>query len=208
MSKARGFTLIEVLVALAITSMVVSVLMSALFYAAKVQSAIRQELVERDYALQAKAWFSETLGSCLPADPDSGAGFLGSAHEISCDTLMPLQGKKYITAQRIYLSLRSSGSQSQQLIYRQTGSTAQSYEQLITTLPNGTATFSYIDIQGQELDIWPKTAKDPETLPRRVRLLVRPTMSSQIKLEWIASLGASPWLEPVLTNPFGVQLKK
>ena len=71
----HGFTLIEVLIALAITSMVVSVLMSSVFYGVKVQTAIRQELVEREQLLRSKTWFSELLGSCLPADAASGSAF-------------------------------------------------------------------------------------------------------------------------------------
>lgn len=202
----RGFTLIEVLIALAITSMVVSVLMSSVFYGLKVQSAIRQELVEREQLLRSKTWFSELLGSCLPADAASGSAFEGGAEEIACDSLMPLQGRKFLAAQRIRLSLRAGAAQNQQLVYRQS-STDQS-GQVIAELPMGVAAFSFVGSNGVEVGKWPVMSNDPETLPRRIRLKVKAATGELIDFEWSASVRASPWLEPVPKTPFGLELPR
>lgn len=202
----RGFTLIEVLIALAITSMVVSVLMSSVFYGVKVQSAIRQELVEREQLLRSKTWFSELLGSCLPADSTSGSAFEGGPEEITCDSLMPLQGSKFLPAQRIRLSLRTGTAQNQQLVYRQSSTDLSG--QVIAELPMGVAAFSFVASNGVEVGKWPVMSNDPETLPRRIRLKVRGAAGELIDFEWSTSVRASPWLEPVLKLPFGLELPK
>ena len=202
----HGFTLIEVLIALAITSMVVSVLMSSVFYGVKVQTAIRQELVEREQLLRSKTWFSELLGSCLPADAASGSAFEGGAEEITCDSLMPLQGRKFLTAQRIRLSLRAGTAQNQQLVYRQSGTDPSG--QVIAELPMGVAAFTYVGTNGVEVAKWPVMSNDPETLPRRIRLKVKGATGEWTDFEWSTSVRASPWLEPVLKNPFGIELPR
>ncbi len=201
-----GFTLIEVLIALAITSMVVSVLMASVFYGSKVQSGIRQELVEREQSLRTKAWFTEMLGSCLPADFESGAAFQGNAQEISCDSLMPLQGRAFLPAQRIRLSLRAGPANNTQLVYRQSG--LADTDQVIAELPYPSAAFSYVGSNGKDVAKWPVAFNDPETLPRRIRLVSKPLAGEATGLEWSVSVRASPWLEPVLKNPFGLTLPK
>lgn len=199
-----GFTLIEVLIALAITSMVVSVLMASVFYGSKVQSGIRQELIEREQSLRSKAWFTEILGSCLPADSASGAAFAGGAQEVSCDSLMPLQGRAFLPAQRIRLSLRAGPANNTQLVYRQAG--VADTEQVIAELPYPSAAFSYVGSNGKEVAKWPVAFNDPETLPRRVRLVSKPLSGEMTGVEWSVSVRASPWLEPILKNPFGLAL--
>ena len=199
-----GFTLIEVLIALAITSMIVAVLMSSLFYGAKVQSTLRQELVDREQLLRAKSWFSEALGSCLPVDAASGSAFAGSAQEITCESLMPLQGRKLAAPQRISFSLRPGAAQNQQLVYRQPN--ADPSGQVIAELPSGAAAFVFVGTNGIEVAKWPVTANDPETLPRRIRLKVAGASGAETNFEWSTSVWASPWLEPVLKAPFGLEL--
>lgn len=201
-SRCDGFTLIEVLIALAITGMVVSVLMTSVFYGLKVQSGIRQELVERERLLRTKAWFSEMLGSCLPADATSGSAFEGGAKVITCDSLMPLQGSKQMGAQRVRLSLRSDSGAAPgiRLVYSLVGNAA---EQVIAELPPGEAAFSFVGAKGTESVQWPAALNDPETLPRRIRLQVKADGSDVPLLEWSVALRATPWLEPVVRLPFG-----
>jgi prepilin-type N-terminal cleavage/methylation domain-containing protein len=206
---SRGFTLIEVLISLAITAMVVSVLMGSVFYGAKVQSAIQRELVDREKLLRAKAWFTEALGSCLPADAESGAAFAGTAQLIRCDSVMPLQGARFLPAQRVQWSLRASPNlgeaAGQQLVYRQAGAAT---EQVLFELPAGQAAFSYVGTDGNEVAAWPVVRNGPETLPRRIHLKVKAQGGDSADFEWIASVRASPWLEQVLKNPFGMVLPK
>ena len=197
-----GFTLIEVLIALAITGMVVSVLMSSVFYGAKVQSGIRQELVDREQLLRGKAWFAEVLATCLPADAASGSAFEGTAQQIVCDTLMPLQGSKVLGAQRVRLALRKPPGQSGlQLVYAPLRGNLE--PQVLTELPFGEGQFCFIAVDAKRASKWPQQINDPETLPARIELALKDSGSPTVQTLWTVSLRATPWLEPKPRLPFG-----
>lgn len=197
-----GFTLIEVLIALAITGMVVSVLMSSVFYGAKVQSGIRLELLDREQLLRGKAWFTEVLATCLPADTASGSAFEGTAQQIVCDTLMPLQGSTVLGAQRVRLALRKPPGQSAlQLVYSPLSSSLE--PQVLTELPFGEGQFSFTDANAKRTSKWPQQINDPETLPTRIELALRDSGSPTAQAVWAVSLRATPWLEPKQRLPFG-----
>ena len=201
-AAALGFTLIEVLITLAITGMVVSVLMSSVFYAGKVQSSIRSELVDRERLLRSKAWFVELLSTCLPADAASGSAFEGTAQAVVCETLMPLQGSKFLGAQRVKLALKSGPAQDLQLMYSVVGSSSEA--QLIAALPYSSGQLTYLGSNGLEAPKWPPQLNDPETLPRRIllKLKLKAEHESANDAVWVVGLHATPWLEAKLTFPF------
>ncbi len=199
-ARVRGFTLIEVLIALAITGMVVSVLMTSVFYAGKVQSSIRSELVDREQLLRSKAWFVELLSTCLPADTASGSAFEGTAQAVVCETLMPLQGRKFLSAQRVKLALKSGPAQNLQLMYSVVGSSSEA--QLIADLPYSSGQLTYLGSDGLEAPKWPPQLNDPETLPRRILLKLKAGPESANDAVWVVGLHATPWLEAKLTFPF------
>jgi len=199
----RGFTLIEVLIALAITSMVVSVLMSSVFYGAKVQSAIREELVEREQSLRTKDWFTNVLGACVPADGLSGSAFEGRPHEVVCETLAPLQGKKFLPSQRIRISLRQGTERTTQLVYAPAAVPTE--EQVLMDIGDGSAEFAFLGVSGVEVPTWPVKPNDPETLPRRIVLKLKSRADPTSTEVWNVALLATPWLEPKgeALRPFG-----
>ena len=201
MTSAAGFTLVEVLIALAITGMVVSVLMSSVFYGAKVQSGIRQELVDREQLLRGKAWFSEVLSACLPADAASGSAFEGEAQQIVCDTLMPLQGGKVMGSQRIKIALKGGSGQALQLIYSPLAGKAEPL--VLSELPFSEGQFSFIAANRKVAPKWPLQINDPETLPARIELNLKDSSNPTAISVWTASLRATPWLEPKARLPFG-----
>ena len=200
-APSGGFTLVEVLIALAITGMVVSVLMSSVFYGAKVQSGIRQELVDREQLLRGKAWFYEVLSACLPADAASGSAFEGTPQYIVCDTLMPLQGGKIMGSQRIRISLKGSSGQALQLVYSPTAGKGEPF--VLSELPFTEGRFSYYAAGGKVSPKWPLQFNDPETLPARIELNVRDSGNEASSVIWTVSLRATPWLEPKVRLPFG-----
>jgi prepilin-type N-terminal cleavage/methylation domain-containing protein len=196
-----GFTLIEVLIALAITGMVVSVLMSSVFYGAKVQTGIRQELVDREQLLRGKAWFAEVLSACLPADAASGSAFEGAPQQIICDTLMPLQGGKVLGAQRIKVALKGGSGQALQLVYSPVSSKAEPV--VLSELPFSEGQFSYIGVNGKSAAKWPLQINDLETLPARIELNLKDSNNAASLALWTVSLRATPWVEPKARLPFG-----
>ena len=199
-----GFTLVEVLIALAITGMVVSVLMSSVFYGAKVQSGIRQELVEREQLLRGKAWFTEVLASCLPADAPSGSAFEGTSQQVVCDTLMPLQGNRVLGSQRVKLALKPSATgQGMQLVYSPL--TSNFPPAVLSHFASKEGQFTFIAANGKASAKWPLQINDPETLPARIELKLKLKGEDGAATDsvWTVSLRASPWLEPKARLPFG-----
>lgn len=65
---ALGFTLVEMLVALVVTSLLISILMGMLYYMSRVQDSLQGEVVIREAQLRTKAWFSELVANCLPVE--------------------------------------------------------------------------------------------------------------------------------------------
>ncbi len=197
-----GFTLVEVLIALAITGMVVAVLMSSVFYGAKVQSGIRQELVEREQILRSRAWFAEVVSSCIAADMPSGSAFEGAAQEIVCETLMPLQGNKVLGSQRVKLTLkRSPDGAGLQLVYSPL--TRDASPSVLYEFSARDGQFAFIAADGKTSARWPVQVNDSETLPARVELKLKRSDADVSDLVWTVSLRASPWLEHKLRLPFG-----
>lgn len=203
--NARGFTLVEVLIALVITSMLVSILMGLLHYVYRVQATLRSEIVEREFDLRVRDWFTETLSACMPADDLSGNEFIGHPTEISCDSLAPLRPQKILAPRRITLTLRRNANNQNELAYTQQGEPMPMTSALIL-LPPGEAAFVYYDLRGDEKKEWPIAKNHPETLPRRIHLIVR--QSSEIVFDWLATPRADPWLEPPIKNPFGMELPR
>jgi prepilin-type N-terminal cleavage/methylation domain-containing protein len=200
--QQTGFTLVEVLIALAITGMVVSVLMGSVFYGAKVQSGMRQELIEREQLLRGKAWFFEVLSTCLPAEVPSGSAFEGSSQQIVCDTLMPLQGSRVLGSQRVTLVLkRRPVGDGIQLLYSPVSST--SAPVVLNEFAADEAHFTFIAANDKTYAKWPVQINDPETLPARVELNLKGAGADSKNTVWTVSLRASPWLEPKARLPFG-----
>lgn len=204
-STAAGFTLVEVLVALVITSLLVSILMGLLFYVYRVQDILRSEIVEREFQLRTRSWFSEILAGCMPAEANSTASFEGSTREISCDTLSPLRPQSILAPRRITLTLRRGKNNENELAYSQQEDNQEIAHPLII-LPAGDATFLFSGVKGEEKEVWPPTKGDPETLPRRIRLIVK--TPPDVIFEWLATPLADPWIEPVIKNPFGLELPR
>lgn len=203
-SGQNGFTLMEVLIALAITGMVVSVLMTSVFYGAKVQSAIRQELVDREQSLRAKAWFTDMLGGCLPAETVAGGRLVGNSLELACDSTMPVQGRQVLAVQRIQLSLVVQPERAARLVYRRPGAAMEPVT--LAELPGSQAQWVYVGSDGQEQAKWPVNFNDPQTLPRRIMLRVKDASATGNTAEWLVSLRATPWLDPTAKLPPGFGL--
>ncbi len=199
--QTRGFTLVEVLVALVITSLLVSILMGSLYYLFRVEDSLRDEIVVRESELRSKAWFGEIVGGCLPAEGGSGSEFVGRARELVCDTVAPLRPQEITAPQRITLSLQRGKDGSTELTYREQGGKP-GQAAIIAVFPEGDFQFVYVGIKKNELDTWPLARKDPETLPRRVLLRIKTRQHGDV--EWMALLRADPWLEPIFKNPFGI----
>ena len=233
---SQGFTLVEVLVALVITTLLVSILMGSLYYVFQVQDSLRAEIVNREHELRSQAWFRDVLAGCLPADLESGAQFVGSAQTISCDTNAPLRPQAIQGTERVTLTLRKNKNNENEVTYQEQSSQKNNSKApeptVILVLPSGDAGFRYLGVTGsgaaentgelgdmtytssfntnqtlddQEVDHWPRNANDLETIPRRIRLSIKNDTHEQ---EQLVAVRATPWLEPVIKNPFGFDIER
>ena len=197
----RGFTLVEVLVALVVTSLLISILVSALYYMFRVQSSLQGEIVIREADLRAKAWFFDAVANCLPVETNIGIPFSGSLTEIKCETTAALNPTFNDAPISVVFSLKRSDGGLMVLTYQETATPEQKVHVLSEWISDE-AEFRYIDIQGEETDRWPKEKASPETLPRFVRMSVK--TSEAFPIVWNVALRNDPWLEELPKNPFGL----
>lgn len=200
---ARGFTLVEVLVALVVTSLLISILVSALYYMFRVQYSLQGEIVIREADLRAKAWFADAIANCLPVEAGSGVPFAGSSTEIKCETTAALNPAFNDAPAIVTFSLKRSDSGLMVLTYQETGGVSQKAHVLAEWISDE-AEFRYVNIKGEEMDRWPKERTSSEILPRFVNLSLK--TSEEYPFVWVVALRNDPWLEELPKNPFGLLL--
>jgi len=199
----KGFTLVEVLVALAITGLLVSVLMSALFYMFRVQEALRGEVVVREMDLRGKAWFREALAGCMPMEEKTPLAFTGSNREIICESTGAIIPSHLPMPVRITFTLVDAEGGGVTLQYKETRGNDKAGLILNNWLVRD-AKFKYVDTEGAELNSWPVPKTNYEALPRMIKLVVKTGQNDEIV--WLASLGADPWMPETPNLPPGFTL--
>lgn len=203
--SSSGFTLIEVTVALVITSLLVSILVSALYYMFRVQDSLHNEVVTRESDLRVKAWFAEAVASCLPTDINTGTPFMGSEVEIKCETTSALQPAYGGVPSLIIFALKRDQGNRMVLTYQEPAR-KNAKPHILAEWPSTEANFRYVNIGGVETGRWPKEQNDPETLPRLVKLSVK--SSDNTPIVWSVAIRNDPWLEPMPKNPFGIETRR
>jgi len=209
--SAGGFTLVEVMVALVVTSLLVAVLMGALFYMYRVQESLQDELITREKVLRTRAWFEDVLSACLPIKADSGltnVPFSGSTSEIRCETTQPLRPMLGNAPVPVHLSL-VRGDRRTRLAYDEYRPGSEAAEGTRFTLAEWEAAeveFRFADHDGKESERWPKEdGRQEETLPALVMLRIR--QKDTPEQVWIVGLRNDPWFEPPRKMPFGLGIK-
>jgi hypothetical protein len=193
------------MVALVITGLLVSILVSALYYMFRVQDSMHDEVVTRESDLRAKAWFADAIAGCLPVGDNAGIPFSGSATEIKCETTAALQPAYSGVPALVVFTLKRVDGDRMVLTYQEPAQKNTKPHDLIEWAA-GEASFRYVNIKGVEMDRWPKEKDDPETLPRLVRLSVKTTAVSPVV--WSVAMRNDPWIEPMPKHPFGLEMPK
>lgn len=193
-----GFTLVEVLIALAITGLLVSILISALFFLHRVQQSLEEESMRREQSLRGEAWFRESLRGCLARPAESTGRFTGNTTSLSCESLSPVIPDSASVPTQIELQLRSTAT-SVVLEYIEPGRLAATP---IARWDTASASFSYQDLSSKEHDAWPPTNDHPELLPRLVTLKITPAQSPPTS--WLAALPATPFAPLTAASPPGI----
>ncbi len=202
-ARQAGFTLLEVIVALVMTSLLVAILIGALYYVFRVQEMLQGEVVEREAALRARAWFVEVLQGCLPAEAGTPAALVGSAMQLRCETTTPLKPRRLSAPGQVRFGLQRAGDGDFALSYGEEAATA---PLTVAQWKASDAYFRYVDAAGEELAEWPPSRAEPEALPRLIKLVIK--AADKTESVWLAAPGADPWLPPKAKNLFGMDLPK
>ncbi|MDR1647327.1 MAG: type II secretion system GspH family protein [Zoogloeaceae bacterium] len=197
---SQGFTLVEVLVALAITGMLVSVLMSSLFYIFRVQEGLRNETMLRERQLRERAWFREVLAGCLPEEEESKRYFQGNQTEFQCETSNTLMPEALPMTAQIRMTLVQDSDKAF-LRYEESGKSQT--QATLASWEGVNAEFRFIDAKGEARTQW---EQGTEALPRQVWLLLTPARWNSTRQQeiWLAAPRADPWLPEKAALPPGM----
>jgi prepilin-type N-terminal cleavage/methylation domain-containing protein len=91
-TQQRGFTLIEVLIALVLTSLLTGMLISAIFFASRTKLAVGQGIDQQLLEQANYSRFDQTLKYCLPEIRNQSPIFRGTASLVECFSTQNLQG--------------------------------------------------------------------------------------------------------------------
>jgi len=187
--QCSGFTLVEVLVALAITGMLVAVLASSLFHVLRAQDALHDETIMRERQLRERAWFREILAGCLPVERGDAYAFIGDRQEIRCETTGSILPAVLPTTVMVKLTLTPEDS-GVRLEYEESDGAGA----VLFSRQQSQAEFRYVDASGAEQPRWPPEGGNDELLPRQVRLvLTSSAMGAGAEDLWLVAPSADPW---------------
>ncbi len=153
----RGFTLLEALVVLVITSLISVVLVQGLGLLLGARTGVQTKLVEVDEALLEQSLFLEPLRGIVPDYPDRPHIFAGEAKRLHGMTTRPLQGRTGTPVPFTLTISHDRPSNSSMLTYQEYNTPAL----LLGTWEGETGAFAYRDLTGAWLEAWP-----PENDPR------------------------------------------
>lgn len=181
MDKTRGFTLIEMLVVLLITSMVVGLLFQAMSQLLVVQRRAGEIIAKSQQGVMIEDWFRLSLQGLQP-DYDSGNHkFVGlqrqmkglTTNPLTADygTIVPFSWAIAYDAERQYSSLKYNDGR---------------VETPVLTWPGDSGRFVYVDSRGEAHDTWPPPlGKKWTQLPAVIRFETKEVAGSDEGERWI-----------------------
>lgn len=196
-SHNKGFTLLEMLVALVLTGFLVALLSGSLHYALQAREKLTDELVNGKRALALQSWFRAVVGGAIPITGDRDERFLGKRQEFTLFTAGSLLPQQVVKPELVTLSLRKNANRDLELVYREGGK-----DYLLASWAEGEGEFQYFEDQGRARSEW---TVEPQArtrlLPRLVKLEVRAGSRDEV---FLAATNATGWLEIVPKAPFDV----
>lgn len=201
--KQSGFTLIEVMVALVVTSLVMTLLMSATYYVLQIRIKLNDEVRSGELIARQQLWFRQTVGSILPAGDTSPNAFSGDEQKITALVSRPLQARSLNYPESIALTLKKTETQGVDLIYKSL-EFSDAPEIKIMSWPDSTARFAFIDELGKEEKAWNSLNQPLLKVPRAISITVENMRDSSQKEVWFARIDADPWTFKPPPPPFEV----
>lgn len=192
--KTQGFTLVEMLVALAITSLVMTLLMGAMYYILQVRQKLASEVYDGEVTIRTQAWFRQLVHGVVPLEsnvPDTFEGDAKGFRALIVPTLsVDLEGAPEPVQLRLEL-----GSKGVSLIYQASGPAF-----TIATWPATSGHFEYILRSGKALEKWSPLEQMTDHAPRAIALTL--DMPDGEKQYLFARVDAEPWVPRAKAQPF------
>lgn len=190
----RGFTLVEMLVALAITSLVMTLLMGAMYYILQVRQKLASEVHEGEVSMRTQAWFRQLVHGIVPLEAHIADTFSGDAkgfRALISPSLSVVQDAAPVPVQlRI-----ETGSNGVSLLYQDGSSPV-----VIYTWPATSGQFEYSLHSGKTVERWDPLEQTQEHVPRAISL--RLEMSDGSRQMLFARVDAEPWAPKAAPKPF------
>ncbi|HEY9101396.1 prepilin-type N-terminal cleavage/methylation domain-containing protein [Chitinimonas sp.] len=194
---SKGFTLIEIMVALAITALVMTLLMGASYYILQVRVKLVNEVSEGELHARRQLWLHEIASSMQPLEREAPDGFEGKPEGFHGLAVRSLRGESNGAPELVNLLLKRNESGEMALHYQ-----AGDADIVLASWPDANAAFSYQNRAGKLLDSWTSAEQATERLPRAVALKVgRRSDDSALDYYWIR-LDAEPWIKQQSPAPF------
>lgn len=201
--RQTGFTLIEVTVALVLTSMLAGLLTSALYFAGRTRIAVTADMQAQIQQQIDFSRFEQILSHCIPGTEGAEATFRGDEQSLECISTQSMTASKLISPLKVQLKISAPDPARAQLQYadERTGAGA------LLTLANlpSQAKFVYWADDGTSTNKWPPNAENVKWLPRRIE--VQLIDAPRAEMRWTVTLQSTP--QPQLNPPslFGTILK-
>ena len=198
--QQSGFTLVEVTVALVLTSMLAGLLASALYFAARTRVAVSTEMQEQLQRHINFNRFEQVVGYCLPGVGRTEVALRGTASTLECMSMQSLSPTPLPAPVRIKFAITEAENGQALLQY------ADEVTGLITIakLPSP-GRFVYWGSDGKPQAQWLLGADQEQWLPRKIEIQF--DSQSQQNGRWSAALRVTP--QPELNPPslFGTTLQ-
>lgn len=150
MTRGRGFTLVEILVVLVITSLVVGLLFQGMGQVMQLQSRAGEMIARSQQGAMIEDWFRQSLQGIQPDYDDGGDKFAGSERRMSGLTTNALAADYGTMAPFIWKIAYDSQRGVSELIYDEGRGGMP-----ILAWQGDSGHFVYIDAEGESHDAWP-----------------------------------------------------
>jgi len=176
--KESGFTLIEVIVVLVMTSLISAILMQALSLVLDTRFRIRNALIDTETLALQKSILTHPLSGVIPDYFDGPDRFAGESSRMRGLTLTPLHGTSGApTGFGIAMQYNASTGMTE-LTYLERG-----FDPVkLAEWPGDTGSFSYRGKSGAWSRNWPIPSDVPEPSPRTIRLTTGMSPSEYVVL--------------------------
>lgn len=196
-ARDRGFTLVEVLVALAITGMLVTVLMGALHYVLMVREKLATEVHVGESDARLTLWFQRVIQGAVPVRREAPDVCVGKANELGLLTTGGLSVGADLTPTWVVMRLQKNAKGELELDYAENDK-----HQVLARWPEAQGRFVYVDQAGKEFAEWKPLERENEVAPTQVKLQIRWAGGAQ---SLVAVVRATTWLDLPSGNPFGIR---